>query len=1294
MSFRNLKDMVSAAAIKGINEAKGMVVSEITNAANDLNVEIRPRIKTIKEKPHRRDPDSFYILDKRHLRTIFDDVTKWNAEAKTEDPSSAPSSPVQSFPSPVIRKHRRAKSDTNSPVQEHSESSKDEAVEVIEKPSERQTLFLSQTKPDKPPSATTLARVEQAKQYLEEYYWELLTWVDGRVKRESKLEESLQEATDDFQKELLVREHRKKENVMLRSRRLCGRLSDFHLLKKIGKGAYGEVYLCRQKATSHLLALKRISKSNLSAKNQIAHVTAESDVLKGAENIWLVHLHYTFQDSEYIYFAMDYIPGGDLRHYLWNVECLDLPDARLYIAQMFLAVDALHSLGYIHRDLKPDNFLVDSDGNLKLADFGLSKKGVSENYREPFKGQMPVVRLFTASTLARRQTWQKNVKKTYSLVGSPDYMAIEIMRGKGYSLTADWWSLGCVLFEMLVGFPPFTGDTPHEVFSNIMNYSATLANPQLEDSSFIIPDVAWDLITHLICEPEVRLGKDTIDEVKSHPFFQEFDWDQVRNMKPAFIPNLTDETDTSYFEGAEDITGLRHSDKGIPFLEKISKIGMNSFDDLNFSKAIHDRPERERSFSSSSDESPIGTGPPLRRVGSLSPRDLINNSPIRRLKDLKRMGSFGSNSSLNRRKIYSRAAPQDVKSHPEPVSLNSLSIRDWKVLCTGAVRVRLAKDSVIVKEGGHNTHLYRLKSGVVRIEKNTLQGNQEKVVVLGRLTKNRVFGEMSFIEDHWTDLEEPDSEGNPMKIGNVSASVLVDSEEVELYQIDRSFIFSLFLADKDLFARFYQIMVGILAERAINLPFRNEVNRLKGNMDYLSSSDPSTKTPEGLKRSAHLLRESDSDLGLDSPDSKLDEKFIQKFDLPSDECLIKSYKCILIRRAHEKEKKLIGHMQIGRAHVCFYSRVFGFNYKKAIKFNEISRLSMCTNDPEDTHIRIVVGRKKYTFNNFDIPITEPYKVLEGIYDSPLFRAVRTRDRSASNPERYNTNETSPFIGPTVTASHSGQSASTPASPVISPPGNEAPQPLFSLASMEDLNEDKEAPPASPRQSHSDRLSRKNLSLRGFKSRKERKKEEKKARHKKYHRDSTDEEDISDQEDSASRDVIRVSSMEGEDDNDSGDYASESRDEWTELSLNQQDWAQILKGSEFVTFARDEIILEEGSESARIYQIGSGICRIEKRGKSGKTEVLGMLGQSEMFGEISFVMNTRVTAGIVADSEVDIYAVSKEYLESLFETDPLMEGKFYKFLALVLSRRIRQREMEEELRLNSVDDSKKVFLSND
>lgn len=153
-------------------------------------------------------------------------------------------------------------------------------------------------------------------------------------------------------------------------------IRDFESIAIIGKGAFGEVRVCRHKQTGEIVAIKKMKKEEMHKKNQVLHVRAERDVLSEARNPWIVELKYSFQDDTYLYLAMEYLPGGDLMSLLMKKDILTEHEARFYISQLVISIESVHKLKCIHRDLKPDNVLIDKDGHIKLSDFGLSKKTV------------------------------------------------------------------------------------------------------------------------------------------------------------------------------------------------------------------------------------------------------------------------------------------------------------------------------------------------------------------------------------------------------------------------------------------------------------------------------------------------------------------------------------------------------------------------------------------------------------------------------------------------------------------------------------------------------------------------------------------------------------------------------------------------------------------------------------------------------------------------------------------------------------------------------------------------------
>jgi len=378
------------------------------------------------------------------------------------------------------------------------------------------------------------------------------------------MEASIEKSSLASENAALVRAaHFGKESQYLRLRRVRTSLNEFTILARLGKGGYGQVYLCRKVDTGEILALKQMKKSRFTDKNEVHRVKKEREVMTKTNSIWLARLKYCFQSQHYLYMAMEYIPGGDLKTLLDHMTVLEEADARFLFAEMLLAVDALHQLGYIHRDLKPDNFMIDRNGHLKLIDFGLSKEAVSE-------------KLNTSRSMKRRQssfrvgTWSKNNttltlqaprsrnkhRKVFSVVGSPEYMALEILNQEGYSNLVDYWSLGVILFEFMFGYTPFGADTVAGVFENVQNHKNRVVRPprdEDDEDSEEVSEECWDLITKLITPASQRIGKTGIDEVKRHPWFADFDWDAIREMEPPFIPNLESENDTSYFPTEEPI---------------------------------------------------------------------------------------------------------------------------------------------------------------------------------------------------------------------------------------------------------------------------------------------------------------------------------------------------------------------------------------------------------------------------------------------------------------------------------------------------------------------------------------------------------------------------------------------------------------------------------------------------------------------------------------------------------------------------------------------------------------------
>jgi len=384
-----------------------------------------------------------------------------------------------------------------------------EELEILQKPNIKRLVNVTQLCKYNKRSSTLFCRRLTRVDFLD-YYFDLLTYVGSRQNRLAAFnaEYPAPPETDEETYNQMWSKYAGRERANLRKRRVRLRQGDFQILTQVGQGGYGQVFLAQKKDTKEVCALKVMSKKLLFKLDEIRHVLTERDILTTAKSEWLVRLLYSFQDDKNIYLAMEYVPGGDFRTLLNNTGVLSNRHARFYIAEMFCSVDALHQLGYIHRDLKPENFLVDSTGHVKLTDFGLAA-----GFLAPSKIESMRVRLEKASetsvpfgkpmeqrTVAERREGyrsmrEKDVNYAKSIVGSPDYMAPEVLRGEEYDFTVDYWSLGCMLFEALTGFPPFAGSNPDETWRNLKHWREVLKRPVWEDPSYFLSNRTWSFIT-------------------------------------------------------------------------------------------------------------------------------------------------------------------------------------------------------------------------------------------------------------------------------------------------------------------------------------------------------------------------------------------------------------------------------------------------------------------------------------------------------------------------------------------------------------------------------------------------------------------------------------------------------------------------------------------------------------------------------------------------------------------------------------------------------------------------------
>jgi microtubule-associated serine/threonine kinase len=321
-------------------------------------------------------------------------------------------------------------------------------------------------------------------------------------------------------------------------------------LKLISNGAYGAVHLVKHRQTLERYAMKKISKTHLMLRNQIEQVFVERDIMTFTDNPFVVALICTFETKNHLCLVMEYVEGGDVATLLKNIGGpLNIDIARMYFAETTLAVEYLHSYGIIHRDLKPDNLLITAIGHIKLTDFGLSKIGLmslTTNFYEK---------------LLDKETKPFNDKQ---ICGTPSYIAPEVILRQGYGKPVDWWSLGIILYEFLVGVPPFTGNTPDELFANVIHGQIDWDQlpPDTDENSsedMFCPD-AKNLIEQLLeHDPSKRLG--TLGgayEIRSHSFCSCINWNTLLREKADFVPVLESPDDTSYFDTRQD--RYKHSD--------------------------------------------------------------------------------------------------------------------------------------------------------------------------------------------------------------------------------------------------------------------------------------------------------------------------------------------------------------------------------------------------------------------------------------------------------------------------------------------------------------------------------------------------------------------------------------------------------------------------------------------------------------------------------------------------------------------------------------------------------------
>jgi len=285
-------------------------------------------------------------------------------------------------------------------------------------------------------------------------------------------------------------------------------LDDFVLLKTVGKGSFGKVIQVRKKDTGKIYAMKILKKEQVIKRKQFEHTMAERRILEDVDHPFIVSLRFAFQTTSKLYMVFDFFNGGELFHYLSKGGRFTEERSRFYAAEIALGLEHVHNCNIIYRDLKPENLLLDSDGHIRITDFGLSKENVTED----------------------------DVK---SFCGTPEYLAPEVLKRQKYGKAVDWWSLGTLLYEMICGLPPFYDRNRERMYKKILG-------AELRFPSHMEPEARSICRGMLTRDPIERLGYRGAQEVKSHPFFASINFDNLYHLKiePPFKPSVKDEEDT------------------------------------------------------------------------------------------------------------------------------------------------------------------------------------------------------------------------------------------------------------------------------------------------------------------------------------------------------------------------------------------------------------------------------------------------------------------------------------------------------------------------------------------------------------------------------------------------------------------------------------------------------------------------------------------------------------------------------------------------------------------------------
>jgi len=367
---------------------------------------------------------------------------------------------------------------------------------------------------------------------------------DRHKRREQLIEAEPQSDDEESQKKA----EQKSDVTQLIDNTETVKLEDFELLKVLGRGSFGKVMQVRKKSNNQIYAMKILKKKAIVARNQVEHTKAERQILQSLQHPFLMTMRYAFQTKEKLYFVLDYYQGGELFFHLKTQRRFPEATAKIYVAEIGLALGHLHSLNYVYRDLKPENILLDDKGHVCLTDFGLSKDIEGDEVAHTF-------------------------------CGTPEYLAPEIVIGSGHGMPVDWWSLGILLYELTVGIPPFYSQNVHEMYNKIQH-------GMLRFPPFLTDNCKSLIIALLNRDPTKRLGtKGDFEEIKSHPFFKDVDWEKLmrKEIPSGYVPKVKGKADTTNFD--DTFTAEPAVDTMVPESEMPKPDDVDAFKEFTFVQA-------------------------------------------------------------------------------------------------------------------------------------------------------------------------------------------------------------------------------------------------------------------------------------------------------------------------------------------------------------------------------------------------------------------------------------------------------------------------------------------------------------------------------------------------------------------------------------------------------------------------------------------------------------------------------------------------------------------------------------